>query len=505
MEGMVEWETLDTPNTSARPGAERVLTNKNLELPSWKEVSRRFCEVGILEISRISLCNIDRMCRPSESRDICRSGGFPRGFEIAFGFLPRQGFSYGYEAGPSKGNRKCAVFRSAIKQMRIVSRLAYLAGRLAGGIVKDEGRYLAEGAPVEVPRGMNGNKRPIAIVEHAIAVVTVPGPIFQRRSNVRVLYDRYLPCGLRRNFVETRTPLLSSGIHYGNYNHGWRRVCMCTRAVTSACSVVANAPAGRAMNPRLFFPAGRIIELRTLRYNGSSGRALSESRGREIEMDMDRDRGVGVGRPTGSRFLNFRVINLVRHRQRRSGEMILSSYTTDDTSTIEWTFNRLVIEPSPLNHVDSEHPSRPGENDLSAARYLKESRLNDPPDEEPRVLIEILPGKSPRREVITRQESRRALRESEEGLADHSKLNGYSFVSTWKFRDNLANETAVLRAGEFKQDFNEGFVLFHRARRTFIRNIILILARAVHGAPSRAFGLMKSSTVMTDGSGPART
>lgn len=82
--------------------------------------------------------------------------------------------------------------------MRIVSRLAYFAGRLAGGIVKDEGRYLAEGAPVEVPRGMNGNKRPIAIVEHAIAVVTVPGPIFQRRNNVRVvLYDRYLPCGLR--------------------------------------------------------------------------------------------------------------------------------------------------------------------------------------------------------------------------------------------------------------------------------------------------------------------
>ncbi|KYN05069.1 hypothetical protein ALC62_04057 [Cyphomyrmex costatus] len=47
--------------------------------------------------------------------------------------------------------------------MRIVSRLAYLASRLAGGIVKDEGRYLAKGAPVEVPRGMNGNKRPIAI------------------------------------------------------------------------------------------------------------------------------------------------------------------------------------------------------------------------------------------------------------------------------------------------------------------------------------------------------
>lgn len=50
------------------------------------------------------------------------------------------------------------------------------------------------------------------------------------------------------------------------------------RAVVSACSVVANAPAGRAMraavgwnagrNARLFFPAGRIIELRTPRYNG---------------------------------------------------------------------------------------------------------------------------------------------------------------------------------------------------------------------------------------------
>lgn len=35
--------------------------------------------------------------------------------------------------------------------------------------MKDEGQYLAEGASVEVPRGMNGNKRPIAIVEHAIA------------------------------------------------------------------------------------------------------------------------------------------------------------------------------------------------------------------------------------------------------------------------------------------------------------------------------------------------
>lgn len=27
-------------------------------------------------------------------------------------------------------------------------------------------------------------------------------------------------------------------------------------------------------------------------------------------------------------------------------------------------------EPSLLNHIDSEHPSRLGENDLSAARYL---------------------------------------------------------------------------------------------------------------------------------------
>lgn len=34
-----------------------------------------------------------------------------------------------------------------------------------------------------------------------------------------------------------------------------------------------------------------------------------------------------------------------------------------------------------------------------AFRRRKEPRLNDPPDEEPRVLIEILPGKSPRREV----------------------------------------------------------------------------------------------------------
>lgn len=112
-----------------------------------------------------------------------------------------------------------------------------------------------------------------------------------------------------------------------------------------------------------------------------NGRALSESRGREIEMNTDRDGGVGVGRPTGSRFLNFRVINLVRHRQRRSvrvsGTTIVliqispirsltlalaislsfvsillpislrrersSPRTTDDTSTIEWTFNRLVM------------------------------------------------------------------------------------------------------------------------------------------------------------------
>jgi len=91
--------------------------------------------------------------------------------------------------------------------------------------MKDEGRYLVEGAPIKVPRGMNGNKRPIAIAEHAIAVVTVLEPIFQRRNNARVTsYDRYLPCGLRRNF-ENQVPLLSSEIHwllssrihYGNY------------------------------------------------------------------------------------------------------------------------------------------------------------------------------------------------------------------------------------------------------------------------------------------------
>ena len=43
-----------------------------------------------------------------------------------------------------------------------------------------------------------------------------------------------------------------------------------------------------------------------------------KTHGREIEMDTNSDGGVGVGRPTGSRFLNFRVINLIRHRQHRS-------------------------------------------------------------------------------------------------------------------------------------------------------------------------------------------
>jgi len=129
--------------------------------------------------------------------------------------------SYEYETGPTKGNRKCVLFRSAIKQMRIVSRLAYFAGRLASRIIKDKDRYLIEGAPIEVSRGMNGNKRPIAIVEHAIAVVTVLESIFQRRNNARVTsYDRYLPCGLRRNF-ENQVPLLSSEIHYGFCRRGF--------------------------------------------------------------------------------------------------------------------------------------------------------------------------------------------------------------------------------------------------------------------------------------------
>jgi len=70
------------------------------------------------------------------------------------------------------------------------------------------------------------------------------------------------------------------------------------------------------------------------------------------------------------------------------------------------------------------------------SRRRKESWLNDPSDEELRALIEILPGKSPRREVAlsswrwSRDKRVEGPREREQDLADHSKLNGYSFVST---------------------------------------------------------------------------
>jgi len=67
--------------------AERVLPNKNLELPSWKEMSRRFCEVGILEISQISLRDVDRMCRLSVStiaRRVIREAFCTVSFKIAF-------------------------------------------------------------------------------------------------------------------------------------------------------------------------------------------------------------------------------------------------------------------------------------------------------------------------------------------------------------------------------------------------------------------------------------
>ncbi|EFN60429.1 hypothetical protein EAG_02143 [Camponotus floridanus] len=56
------------------------------------------------------------------------------------------------------------------------------------GLLEDERvRYtLAEGALVEVPRGMNGNKRPITIVEHAVVVVVMAfGPILRQQSSPR--------------------------------------------------------------------------------------------------------------------------------------------------------------------------------------------------------------------------------------------------------------------------------------------------------------------------------
>lgn len=64
----------------------------------------------------------------------------------------------------------------------------------------------------------------------------------------------------------------------------------------------------------------------------------------------------------------------------------------------------------------------------------KELRLNDPPDEEPRVLIEILPGKSARREVplsLRRRESGKASRVgAKKGWLVLVKLNDYPSVST---------------------------------------------------------------------------
>lgn len=93
--------------------------------------------------------------------------------------------------------------------MRIVSRLAYLADRLAGeahGIVEDE-RVLAEGALVEVPRGMNGNKRPIAIVEHAVVVVVmVLGPILRQRMcrSVRSLSAMWITTKFRATLCHWR-------------------------------------------------------------------------------------------------------------------------------------------------------------------------------------------------------------------------------------------------------------------------------------------------------------
>jgi len=48
---------------------------------------------------------------------------------------------------------------------------------------------------------------------------------------------------------------------------------------------------------------------------GEGEREGEREREREREREINRD--VGVGCPTGFRFLNFRVINLLRHRQRR--------------------------------------------------------------------------------------------------------------------------------------------------------------------------------------------
>lgn len=60
--------------------------------------------------------------------------------------------------------------------------------------------------------------------------------------------------------------------------------------------------------------------------------------------------------------------------------------------------------------------------------------------------------------------------------------------------------TTVPRAGEFKRSLNEGSLLFHRARRTFIRNIILISARTVHRrARVRVYEILYGH--VTDGSG----
>lgn len=61
-----------------------------------------------------------------------------------------------------------------------------------------------------------------------------------------------------------------------------------------------------------------IVDVVSLTKRALSERNRARERGREGKRRRKRQGDVGVGRPTGSRFLNFRIINLVRHRQRRS-------------------------------------------------------------------------------------------------------------------------------------------------------------------------------------------
>lgn len=126
------------------------------------------------------------------------------------------------------------MFRSAIKQMGIVFRLAYLVDRPAGWSARRTeswktrsraaaGALCLKGAHVEVPRGMNGNKRPIAIAEHAVAVVTVPRPsslllslTTKRRAcrTVRSLSAMWIATKFRRS---SGAAFLSPEIHQGDY------------------------------------------------------------------------------------------------------------------------------------------------------------------------------------------------------------------------------------------------------------------------------------------------